>query len=401
MAEIDFEAKPANAGPSRALQSRISVMHLIHTVAYGGVETAILNWVGRLDPHRFEVHLVCFANPGQTEIPFVHAAERRGFRVDRITWSRRKPIFRARRELIALLHQHRVDILHTHNTYADLVGVAAARLVAVKTITTLYVWSKFHWRRNLLQTLNRWLLPYFDLVSAHCEETYRRTVAAGVPESRLRLLICGYEPALMQPTSAERLRRRRALDVQDDEIVLANIARLYPEKGQKRLLQLFREIHAVHPAARLWIVGVGPLEAELRTLATSLGLDPYVRFLGFSKELPDLLASVDIQVSSSTAEGVPLAICAGMAAALPIVATDVGGLPEVLDHGRAGVLVPVTNDHAFVAAVSSLIRNPGRRVQLGLAAKHFIDNSYSLAYAVKRLEATYYEVLGQCVSASS
>jgi glycosyltransferase involved in cell wall biosynthesis len=255
------------------------------------------------------------------------------------------------------MRQHNVGVLHTHNTYADLVGLIGARIAPARTITTLYVWSKFHWRRNLLQLINRWLLPHFDLVSAHCEETYQKTLASGVRRDKLRLLICGYEVTRVDYTAEERRTRRRDLGINDDEIVLANIARLYPEKAQDQLLRMLPTLQHRHPKTRLWIAGVGPLENELRSLCRHLGLQSSVRFLGFVQDLPSLLALVDIQVSTSTAEGVPLSICAGMAAGLPIVATDVGGLSEILNHGRAGVLVPCGEEPTFLDAVTDLIQH--------------------------------------------
>ena len=375
---------------------RISVMHLIHTVAYGGVETAIINWLRKLDSARFESHLVCFANPGGTEQPFIEVARERGFRVDTIRWNRRKPILSAALRLARLMRQYRVEVLHTHNTYADLVGLIAARMAPARTITTLYVWANFHWRRNLLQKVNRWLLPHFDLVSAHCEQTYRKTLDSGLNPEKLRLLICGYEATRTNYTSEQRRWRRREMGIKDGEIVLANIARLYPEKAQDQLLRMFPAVLQKHPQARLWIAGIGPLGRELRSLCSRLGLDSSVRFLGFVQDLPELLALVDIQVSTSVAEGVPLAICAGMAAGLPIVATDVGGLAEVLDHGRAGRLVSSGQETAFLNALSGLIDDPTERVRLGRAARSFIENDYSLEMAVRRLERTYMEVIGEC-----
>lgn len=371
-------------------------MHLIHTVAYGGVETAVMNWLRKLDSARFESHLVCFANPGGTEQPFVDAARQGGFRVDTIPWSRGKPILKAALRLARLMRQYRVEVLHTHNTYADLVGLIAARMVPARTITTLYVWGDFHWRRNLLQKFNRWLLPHFDLVSAHCEETYRKTLASGLSPEKLRLLICGYEANRVNYTPEQRRLRRREMGIRDGEIVLANIARLYPEKAQDSLLRIFPAVLQRHPQARLWIAGIGPLDRELRSLCTRLGLDSTVRFLGFVQDLPELLALVDIQLSTSVAEGVPLAICAGMAAGLPIVATDVGGLAEILDHGRAGRLVPCGQETAFLNALSELIDDSAERARLGRAARKFIENDYSLETAVRRLERTYMEVFGEC-----
>jgi glycosyltransferase involved in cell wall biosynthesis len=369
------------------------VLHLIHSVAYGCVETALLNWLKTIDRTRYTPYLVCFSNPGQTERPFIDAATRCGMQVDTIPWRRSKPVLRSARRLSAILQEKNIRILHTHNTYADLVGLVAARRTKVRTITTLYVWSNFNWKRNLLQWINRMLLRWFDLVSAHCEITYEQTFAFGVGRDRLRLLVCGFEAPTFEGSSEDRDRRRHELGAEPGDPVLINVARLYPEKEQAFLLNYFLQIRIEEPRAKLWIAGVGPLEQELRAHCTALGLDDSVVFLGFVEDLPALLYLADIHVNTSSAEGVPLAICSAMAAALPIVATDVGGLPEILDHGRAGILVPFGDSAEFVKAALMLIASPSLRSHYGSKARRFIADDYSLSTAVKRLEHTYDELL--------
>jgi glycosyltransferase involved in cell wall biosynthesis len=294
-----------------------------------------------------------------------------------------------------------VDILHTHNCYADCVGVVAARLTPVKTITTLYVWADLGWKRNLIQRINQFVLRFFDEVTAHCEDTRQRSIERGIPPERLRTLISGFEGERVVLSPEERRRRRRELGTRDDDVVLVNIARLYPEKAQESLLRCFEIIHERCPAARLWIAGVGPLEAHLRAESERLGLASSVSFLGFVRDLPSLLALGDIQVHPATAEGVPLAICAGMAAGLPIVASAVGGLPEIMDGGRNGFLIPPGDQMRFVETVLDVIRDPREARRRSAAAKHFIEHPYSLSAAVGRVEQTYREMLGSCGSASS
>lgn len=384
-----------------ARSRRISVLHLIHTMAYGGVETAVINWLNRLDPNVFDVHLVCFANPGHTEAPFVTAAELSGLRVDKIPWGRRKPLVKASRRLAGLIRKYKVDILHTHNWYADFVGALTAKFVPVKTITTLYVWSDYDWKRNLIQAVDRRVIRHFDLVTTHCDDTHRKTVEFGFDAEAVKTLICGFETNRVELEPEERLRRRREMGVADDDFLLVNVARFYPEKCHDFLLRCFRRVRDAKPQTKLWIAGVGPLEEQTKKLCTELGLDSHVRFVGFVRDLPEMLSLVDAQVHPATIEGVPLAICSGMAAELPIVASGVGGMPEILNYGRNGLIVPAGDEGKFVAAVLSLIDDPGEGRRLARAARHFIENDYSLTTAVRRVEQTYRKVLGSCESAFS
>lgn len=378
---------------SDATGRRVSVVQLIHTIAYGGIETIVLNWLLHLDPRQFEVHLVCFANPDHSEQAFVSAATRRGLSVATIPWHRGKPVFRAARELSTLASAWRPDILHCHNVYANLVGLQAARSLDVKTVASVYVWGNFGWKRNLLQKIDAWTLRRFDHVTSQCERTQQDTLGRGVRPERSSVLESGLTVTPRRMTPAERRSERLDLGASDEHVVLLNVARLHPEKAHDLLLRSFVEILRNSPQARLWIAGVGPCESDLKRLCSELGLDNCVRWLGFVDDLPPLFELADIQVHPSLNEGVPLALLHGMAAGMPIVATAVGGIPEVIEDGSNGVLVPGGDGAAFVRAVGALIQSPDEARRLGTAACDFIDGRYNLGQSVARLEQIYRQLL--------
>ena len=373
--------------------NKTNVAHLLHTVVYGGVETVILNWICRMNQNRFNVHLICLANPDGSEEPFVRAAHARGLTVSKIPWSKRKPIFKAAFMLRRFIEKHDIDILHTHNVNADAVGLMVRFLTPVKIITTVYVWAKFELKRNILQIINKVVIQFFDMVTPHCNDTYRKT-AKFIHKRKLRLLICGFELHIPKISEAERVRKRLSYGIRENQILLANIARFYPEKAQDFLLYCFKEIVSIFPNTRLWILGVGPLESELKSLCTQLNLDSKVKFLGFVENLAEILPLIDIQVHPSHMEGVPLSICSGMAAGLPIVVSDVGGIREIITHRKSGILVPEDDKRAFIAEVCDLIEKSEKRNSLGANARQFIENKYSLKHAVEEVERTYIDLLG-------
>jgi len=386
----------AVAGESEERRGRTVVLHLIHTIAYGGVETAVLNWVRSFDRRRYHVHLACFANPGGTEQPFIRAAARLDLEVSTLPWHRGKPVWRAARGLQRLVQQHGIQIVHAHNCYADVVVCFARWLgpVRFKTITTAYVWFNFDdWKRNLIQRIDGQAMRRFDRVTAHCETTRVATLQRGIARSEVPTLICGFETHPAHVDAEQRREGRAAHGADDGDVVLLNVARFYPEKAHDFLLEVFACLLRERPRLLLWLAGVGPLEELLRKKAQQLGVSHRVRFLGFVAPLPPLLALADLQVHPAQIEGVPLAICEGMAAGLPIVASDVGGLPEILDGGRNGVLVPGMDVERFAQAVACLIDAPERAAHYGARARRFIQEDYSLAGAVGRVEAEYDRLL--------
>ena len=255
------------------------------------------------------------------------------------------------------------------------------------------MWSDFGWKRNLLQVVDGVVLRFYDLVTAQCQATLRDTIARGLDPRRCRVLISGFPPDETVLDDEERRDQRRSLGVEDGDVVLVNNARFYPEKAQDLLLRAVRLLQDDIPSVRLWLLGTGPLEADLRRLARELSIETAVRFFGFVDQPIPLLKLADIQVHPSRAEGVPLAVCDGMAAGLPVVASGVGGIPEMITTGSNGVLVPGALDPSFMASfvtvVAALAQDAAERKRLGSAARRFIETDYSLTAAVDALQRTY------------
>jgi glycosyltransferase involved in cell wall biosynthesis len=376
----------------------IRVVHLIHTIAYGGIETILINWARSLPQVSIVPTIVCFDNRDGSQEPFVTAAQSAGLDIRTIPWSRLKPIPRAASSLNKIIRETNAHIVHTHNVYADIVGLISARITGAAAISTVYVWSDFGWKRNLLQKIDQLCLRWFDAVSAQCLQTQKDSVARGINPLKMRVLKSGFDLDSYDPIAGGvRDAARRKLDVRPDNVVLVNVARLYPEKAQRELIRAFKKIHDWHPHTRLWILGTGPLEDALRREATSLQLDKFVRFQGFVDDLALWLALADIQVHPSLAEGVPLAVCSGMAASLPVVASDVGGISEVIAHDETGILIPSAAsadfETAFVNAVTPLLKDVEARNRLGFAAHEFIAKQYSLLSAVQDIDLVYRELL--------
>ena len=378
----------------------ITVVILLHTIAYGGIETILINWLKHIDTRKYKLHLICFANTGGTEQPFIDVANKAGIQVDTpIPWSRSKPAWKAAKLLADYLRENDADILHTHNFYADLVGWLATKIYPVKLMTTLYVISVVGWKQKLLQYLDNFLIRQFDLVTAQCEQTKTEIMALGFPADKIKVLISGFDADCPTLTGNERRLKREVFAVTDDQVVFVNVARLYPEKAQAKLLTCFTKIKTAHPKSVLWILGCGPLEQELHQLCTGLDLDESVRWFGFVTNLLPILQLADVMIHPSFSEGVPLSICSGLAVALPVIASDVGGVSEVIKDGSNGILVPSAADaefdEQFTKAMLDLADNKVERLKMGGAAMQFIAEEYSMEIAIQQLESCYLSLLDQ------
>jgi glycosyltransferase involved in cell wall biosynthesis len=377
---------------------RIRVLHVIHSVCHGGIESVLINWVRHFDRSVFDVKVASLTGDRGLDGAFRKAARAAGIDpVLEIPWTRRKPFLKAAAAIADLVRAHRIDVVHTHAYYADVLGALVKRYARVKSVATVYVWEKYELHRQIMQAMDWVALHFVDRVTAHCEETRRRTVKLGFRESEVDLLVAGFPNQLAPPSPAERAELRRAAGFSDDELVLVNVARISPEKAHDQLIRSFRLIHNRHPRTRLLIsgTGFGTLEQELIALRDSLGLSDAVQFVGYKPDLWPMLHAADMMVHSSHAEGVPVAILYGMSAALPIVVSDVGGVYEVIHQNETGVRVPENDVAGFADAVCGLIGDPRRRARLGASAREFVTTTYSMRRACDNVAEVYREVLGR------
>jgi glycosyltransferase involved in cell wall biosynthesis len=178
---------------------------------------------------------------------------------------------------------------------------------------------------------------------------------------------------------ASRSEARAALGVPDDTLVVGTVGRLDPVKDQSGLIRAFAGALPFHPGALLMIAGDGPCRAELAGVVRSLGLEQRVRLLGERKDVPNVLAGLDVFVLPSIAEGMSNTVLEAMASGLPVIATQVGGNPEMVEDGVSGLLVPARDPGALTAALRSYLSDPHLRSLHGKASRERVFRDFSLA----------------------
>jgi glycosyltransferase involved in cell wall biosynthesis len=394
MAELSTVA--ANAHEMRDSKKRISVLHLIYTPGFGGIESILIEWWRTFDRSQFDVHVACFCGDRDRERLFLEAAQAAGIPVLPVPWTKFKPFLRCARAVARIVAERHIDIIHTHAYYGDAVGALAGKLTRVKTVATVYVWGKYELHRQIMQFIDWLSIQFMTTVTAHCRDTARKTFVIGTRRRDIPVLFPGYTHKRPPVSESERHEKRSGSGIADGDILLLNAARLAPEKAQDQLLRSFRAIHDQYPRTRLWISGVGLdwVERDLRALRRELQLESSVEFVGFKHDFWSLLNLADMMVHPSHVEGIPQSIMAGMAAGLPIVASDVGGVAEVIQHGRTGMLVKENDVDGFTHAVLELLASPARACALGAAARLAIENELSTEVAVRKVEDLYRKMMG-------
>jgi glycosyltransferase involved in cell wall biosynthesis len=353
------------------------VIHCVFSIAVGGQEVVILSLAERANRALFSPRVLCLQGAGELAPRF----EAAGIPVDVLAHVDSSGIA----TLAAMrryLRTQRPAILHTHNPTPHQFG-ALARLV---TDIPVLIHTK-HGRNQLLTRRGRHLEWFAgqvtDAVVAVSLDAARvaRTVER-VRSDRIRVIRNGIDVAAITPA-------RPALPGWR----VVHVARLNQVKDQTTLLHAARLVLDRQPAFHLDIVGDGERRDELERLSADLGLGNAVRFHGLQADVRPFLAGVDAFVLSSVSEGIALTLLEAMAAALPVVATDVGGNREVVIPGETGFLVPARDPAAMARALITLLGDPARAASFGAAGRARVASEFTLDATVAAYESLYLELL--------
>jgi glycosyltransferase involved in cell wall biosynthesis len=290
-------------------------------------------------------------------------------------------------ELARHFRQAAVDLVHAHEFTMNVYGAAAGFIARVPVIATVHGRGYYAAKARRLTALGLAARSGAILVAVSTDiQAFLRT-RLGL--DHVRVVPNGID--LERPARGDRERGRRAIGVGPEAIVVGNVGNLYPVKGHRALVAALAELD---PNVHLAIAGRGAEEAGLRSLAGDLGIAARVHLLGYREDTPDLLAASDIYALPSLYEGQSLALIEAMAAGLPVVATEVGGNPEVLGRSEVeGLFVPPSDPAALARALARMAADRALRARLGAAARARARSEFSLDAMLGRYRALYDEVL--------
>lgn len=381
---------PVHAGspPSESPSCmRAKVFHLITGLASGGAQSALLRLLARLDQEEFLPVVACYF---QGDTPVANQIRALGIPVhDLGMQARAQPSGLLR--LYRLLQREKPQILHTWLFHANVPGRVIGRLARVPVVISSE--RTMGQEKAARRRLNRLTAPCADRILCVSESVrdYAATTI-GLPPAKLQVIPNGIDLTAFQARScAADAARDRANPVR-----LIYVGRLQPVKGVVTLMDAMAHLEAIDTRPwQLTIVGDGALRSRLEERVQASTLQSRVIFLGERQDVPQLLRQHDLLVLPSRWEGMPNAALEAMACALPVVATAVGGTPEVVVQGETGLLVPPENPAALATALATLIADPEQRRRMGLAGRLRIESCYSLDATVKSVEALYRQLLAR------
>lgn len=375
-----------------------SIVYVIGSMGKGGAESQLLMLMLGLPKGEFAPYLFTLETRGplldlvkSASIPIIDG----GYDSQAANFLKILQLLRASLRLWSLLRHNKVSVVHGFLPLTNLIAALIGKIANTSLIVTS--------RRALNKHQDR--VPgwrYVDFLSSHLshivtanaeavrDDTLRRE---GGNPAKVRVIYNGLDVKHFNKPITHRADVRRALGLNDDQVVIIIVANLIPYKGHSEIIDAMAQLLPRFPDIRLLVVGQDRgIGTALKRQADSSGVARAIEWLGLREDIPDLLASADIYVSASHEEGFSNALLEAMGAGKPVVATNVGGTPEMLAQGELGLLVEPADADGLAKALAELISNPVMRLRLGKMAANRVAAQYSVDKMVEQYLLLYRSV---------
>jgi len=380
---------------------RINLLKFLTVFAEGGTEGQVMNLVDRLDLSKFDVRFACFNRTGRF-LPFLEA---RGIPVTPYAIKRFYDLkaLRQQARLANDMRRQRIDIVHSYNFYGNVFAVPAARLARTPVVlASIRSMSDFY--TPLQRRVHRHVCRLADCVLTNAEAIRQSLIAEGYDAAKIKVIRNGIDVRNLQGTADGGPRFRSSFALPANAPIVAVLARLGAIKGIEYFLEAAVIVARRFPHARFVIVGGGTFvkngrseprdyRRELETMAERLGLASRVVFTGARSDVADVLSQVAVSVLPSLSEGVSNTVLESMAAGVPVVATRVGGIPEAVEDGTSGLLVPPRDPAALAHAIGCVLEDRDLARRLGQAGHERVARHFDLDSVVRQTEALYASLL--------
>jgi len=347
----------------------MNILHINTERTWRGGEQQTLYLLQGLINRKLNSHLVC--QPGS---PLARAAAAIGVTVFPLRM-RGEVDFIAAYRLRKLLRKYPYNIIHCHTSHAHTLAFLAFWGTKVKRLVTRRVdFSIFrHSFLKLSGIKYRYMADYYIAISRKIKEVL---VSDGIAAERIFVVHSGIDPDRFRAETSKKLISEFA--IKNDEKVVINVAHLAGHKGQKYLVRSIPAVLERFPRTRFFIVGGGELMQELKALAVSLGLSDELVFTGFREDVGAFYQLADLFVMSSVEEGLGTAVLDALAVGKPVVATNSGGIPEMITDGENGLLVPARNPNALADGISKILADPDKAERMAARGPELVKARFSI-----------------------
>ncbi|HKP00867.1 MAG TPA: glycosyltransferase [Nitrospiraceae bacterium] len=400
---------PVNSEPSGTIVSSVEgyrpkVLHLINHFQVGGTERQAVLLLQHLDRTRYDVRLAVLSKAGPLfeEVARVYPHVEEYPLTSFYNVNALKQVLRLRRYLLT----HHIQIIHTHEFWSGLLAVAASRFTRTRIIASqrhLRMSDRLvhHWGRRVLNAIADRVLVNAEAIRKQILETSRNAPAKVVVVRNGLTLVEDrlVESCNTRPDGASSVRRSarsvliNTLGISDTSMIVGMVANLRPVKGHRHLIEAASRILQAHPDVHFVLIGEGDLRTALERQVKELGIDGHVHFMGHREDARLLTAGFDMAVLASFHEGMPNTVLEAMAAGVPVVATAVGGVKELIVDQETGFLVPPGDTAAMVDRLEKMLVQNHLRAAIGLRGHEFVHATFGMERMIASVQYLYDELL--------
>lgn len=366
------------------------ILHVFTTLPVGGAEHVLLSTLGNLNKDKYESLVCCIQDKGvlgeqviKMGFPLIelHLMHKKGWDGQVV------------RELSRIIREEHVDLVHSHLYHANLYSRIAAWRSGVPAVITVHnTYLKRKWYRQLL---NRLLAKVTGAIVAVSEDIRADVLRYDkVPEKLVHVIPNGIDLTRVASTLSS-VQARQRLGLSADDFVLGTVGRLEEQKGQRYLIQAVGDLKASGIGVKLLIIGDGRLREELEKQIQQLNVQDSVSLLGTRKDVADILKAVDLFVMPSLWEGLSLAMLEAMAAGIPVVATDVGGVSQVFGDNEYGYRIQPGSAQALADKIAYCLASKENVARMAKKGQQLVREKYSSQNMVRNLEKIYRAVLSK------
>ena len=374
---------------------KIRVAFMLAPITFGGAERVCMTLLKSINRNKFDVIPILLTQPWENPNSFALELRKAGFDCREIPVALRPfgdhlRVARCWKLVWRQLKANNFDLLHTHGYFADVVGIPVARLAGLRSMSTCHGFISNNWKWRIYNMVDRFALGFASKIVAVSEEIKRDLLRRGLNSKRVQVIANAVSVAEEGRVSrSSRQVTRNGHGISPDEYVVGFLGRLSHEKGLIYLLNACANLARQEVNFKLLIIGEGAEREELQQLSSKLQLGSRVIFAGFQNNIDEWLACMDIFVLPSLTEGTPMALLEAMANGVPVAASAVGGVPQVITHGKTGLLFSPGRADEIAEAIQILYRDRATGQSLAANALSHVRETYGVGKWIERIEAEY------------
>jgi len=371
------------------IQQRIKVLHIIKSLGRGGAETLLPETLAQHNQELFEFHYIYFL-PWKNQM--VEQIKNEGGKINCFEARNNFQIFRKVGKLVEYVKANGIQVIHCHLPWAGIAGRIAGRLTGVPVVYTEHnKWERYH---KLTYYINKWsfgLQKTVIAVSDDVAQSIKKHYTKSAPE--VKVVLNGTNTQKFSRQVRQDKDIRAELGIPTDAIVFGIACVFRVQKRLETWLDIAAQLHNQFPNLHFIIAGDGPLKEVVHSKAASLSMPQNIHFVGMQPEIRPYLKAMDIFMMSSEFEGLPIALLEAMSMECMPASTAAGGIPELVNNGENGVLVPVDQPMQLVDALKSYLADASKIKTAAKAARKTVEESFGMNQMVEQIEAIYLDLI--------